>query len=124
MPNWLPRIYAATMRKNRVPTVMTVIIPQPGANHIEIADEAYKRVDQLKKDLPEDVSVDITFDNTRFIRASINEVRDTIFIAFALVVFIIFFFLARLESNPDTCGGDSHFADRCLFYYVPGRLFH
>ncbi len=88
-----PEDIRSAMRKNRVPTVMTVIIPQPGANHIEIADEAYKRVDQLKKDLPEDVSVDITFDNTRFIRASINEVRDTIFIAFALVVFIIFFFL-------------------------------
>ncbi|HOF93297.1 MAG TPA: efflux RND transporter permease subunit, partial [Bacteroidales bacterium] len=88
-----PEDMRSAMRKNRVPTVMTVIIPQPGANHIEIADEAYKRVDQLKKDLPEDVSVDITFDNTRFIRASINEVRDTIFIAFALVVFIIFFFL-------------------------------
>ncbi|MCK9301381.1 MAG: efflux RND transporter permease subunit, partial [Bacteroidales bacterium] len=88
-----PEDMRSAMRKNRIPTVMTVIIPQPGANHIDIADEAYKRVEQLTKDLPEDVLIETTFDNTRFIRASINEVRNTIFIAFALVVFIIFFFL-------------------------------
>ncbi|MFA6590292.1 MAG: efflux RND transporter permease subunit, partial [Bacteroidales bacterium] len=88
-----PEDMRSAMRKNRIPTVMTVIIPQPGANHIDIADEAYKRVEQLTKDLPEDVLIETTFDNTRFIRASINEVQNTIFIAFALVVFIIFFFL-------------------------------
>jgi multidrug efflux pump len=38
-------------------------------------------------------SVDIGFDNTRFIRSSITEVRNTIFIAFFLVVLVIFFFL-------------------------------
>ena len=52
---------------------MTVIIPQPGANHIEIADEAYKRIEQLQKDLPEDVTIEMMYDNTRFIRASISR---------------------------------------------------
>ena len=57
------------MRKNGEPMVIDVIIPQPGANQIEIADEAYKRIEQLKKDLPEDVTVEMVYDNTRFIRA-------------------------------------------------------
>ncbi|MDD2618857.1 MAG: efflux RND transporter permease subunit, partial [Bacteroidales bacterium] len=61
-----PEDMRSAMRKNRIPTVMTVIIPQPGANHIDIADEAYKRVEQLTKDLPEDVLIETTFDNTRF----------------------------------------------------------
>lgn len=88
-----PEDMRSSLRKNRVPTVTTVVIPQPGANHIEIADEVYTRIEQLRKDLPEDVRVEVSYDNTRFIRASINEVKETIYIAFLLVIFIIFFFL-------------------------------
>ena len=47
----------------------------------------------MQKDLPEDVTVDVAFDNTRFIRASITEVQSTVYVAFALVVIIIFLFL-------------------------------
>lgn len=85
--------YKSIMRRNGVPAVSTVIIPQPGANQIEISDEAMVRLEQLKKDLPEDVKIDVTFDNTKFIRASIAEVEETVYIAFALVVIIIFLFL-------------------------------
>jgi multidrug efflux pump len=81
------------MKRDGVPMVGTAIIPQPGSNHIEIADEVYQRLDYIQKDLPDDVKIDIGFDNTSFIRASIKEVRNTIFIAFSLVVLIIFFFL-------------------------------
>lgn len=88
-----PEDMRSALRKNGVPMVMAVIIPQPGVNHIEIADEVYKRIEQLKKDIPEDVLVDVQYDNTRFIRASIAEVMETLVIAFILVVFIIFFFL-------------------------------
>jgi multidrug efflux pump len=79
--------------RDHEPAVTVIIIPQPGANHIEIADEAYTRINQLKKDLPEDVNIDIVYDNTKFIRASISEVKETIYIAFLLVVLIIFLFL-------------------------------
>ncbi len=81
------------MKRNGIPMVSTVIIPQPGANQIEISDEAMIRLEQMKKDLPEDVKLDIAFDNTKFIRASIAEVQETIYIAFLLVVLIIFLFL-------------------------------
>jgi multidrug efflux pump len=84
------RIY---MKRDGVPTVGTAIIPQPGSNHIDIVDEVYRRLEYIKKDLPEDVTVAIGFDNTNYIRGSIREVRNTIFIAFTLVVLIIFFFL-------------------------------
>ena len=88
-----PEDLRSVMRKNGEPMVIDVIIPQPGANQIEIADEAYKRIEQLKKDLPEDVTVEMVYDNTRFIRASIAEVEETIYVAFLLVVLIIFLFL-------------------------------
>jgi multidrug efflux pump len=81
------------LRRNGVPMVSAIIIPQPGANQIEISNEAMIRIEQMKKDLPEDVKLDIAFDNTKFIRASINEVQETIYIAFLLVILIIFLFL-------------------------------
>jgi len=81
------------LRRNGVPMVSCVIIPQPGANHIEIADEVRNRMEMMKKDLPEDVILDVAFDNTKFIRASIAEVQNTVIIAFILVVLIIFAFL-------------------------------
>ncbi|HQI30777.1 MAG TPA: efflux RND transporter permease subunit, partial [Bacteroidales bacterium] len=88
-----PEDTRSAFRKDGVPMVVVVIIPQPGANHIMIADQAIERIRQMKKDLPEDVSVDVLYDNTQYIRASIKEVRDTIFIAFFLVVLVIFIFL-------------------------------
>ena len=81
------------MKMNGVPMVGVVVIPQPGANHIEIADAVYKRMEQMKKDLPEDVTYSYGFDNTKFIRASINEVKSTVYEAFVLVIIIIFLFL-------------------------------
>lgn len=88
-----PEDLRGIMKINGVPMIATVLIPQPGANHIEIVDEVYKRLKSIKKDLPDDVDYDIGFDNTKYIRSSITEVKSTIYLAFALVVVIIFFFL-------------------------------
>ncbi len=68
------------------------LVPQPGANYIDIADEFYKRLEQIKKDLPKDYTLDIALDNTRFVRNSIAEVKETLFIAIALVILIIYLF--------------------------------
>ncbi len=81
------------MKMNGVPMIGVVVVPQPGANHIDIADAVYQRMAQMEKDLPEDVTYSYGFDNTKFIRASIAEVEETIYIAFLLVILIIFLFL-------------------------------
>ncbi len=81
------------LKRDGTPMVGVVLIAQPGANNIAIADEFYKRLDQIKRDLPSDVKTGIGFDVTEYIRDSISEVEQTIFIAFGLVVLIIFLFL-------------------------------
>ena len=81
------------MKMNGVPMVGVVVTPQPGANHIKIADAVYERMERMQKDLPEDVHYNYGFDNTKFIRASIDEVRQTVYEAFLLVIIIIFLFL-------------------------------
>ena len=81
------------MKMNGVPMVGIVVIPQPGANHIEIANAVYDRMEKMQKDLPDDVHYNYGFDNTKFIRASIDEVKQTVYEAFVLVIIIIFLFL-------------------------------
>lgn len=81
------------LKRDGIPMVGVVLIPQPGSNSIDIVDEFYKRVDNIKKDLPEDINLGIGFDQTEYIRDSINEVQQTIIIAFLLVILIIFAFL-------------------------------
>ena len=88
-----PRNIKSYMKMNGVPMVGVVVVPQPGANHIDIADAVHERMETMKKDLPEDVHYEYGFDNTRFIRASINEVKTTVYEAFVLVIIIIFLFL-------------------------------
>ncbi len=81
------------LKRDGVPMVGIVLVPQPGANQIQIVDEFYKRIEQIKKDLPADIELGIGFDVTDYIRDSITEVEQTIFLAFALVIIIIFLFL-------------------------------
>jgi multidrug efflux pump len=75
------------------PRVAVALVPQPGSNHIAITDEFYRRVEEIDRELPDDVTLNIAWDTTRYIRKSITEVRETILTAFLLVVAIIFLFL-------------------------------
>jgi multidrug efflux pump len=81
------------LKRNGVPMVGVVAIPQPGSNQLAIAEEFFERVERIKADLPEDVELATGFDTTEYIRDSISEVQQTIFIAFGLVILIIFLFL-------------------------------
>lgn len=87
------------MKMNNNPMVGCVIIPQPGANYVDIVDRAYKVVEDIKGDLPADMQCGIYQDDTIFIRNSINEVKSTIIEAFVLVVLIIFLFLRNWRTT-------------------------
>lgn len=82
-----------------VPMIGVAIQPQPGANYIEIVDEVYRRVDKIKKDLPADLELGVALDTTKNIRKAITEVQETVFIAFGLVVLVIFFFLRNWRTT-------------------------
>lgn len=88
-----PQNERTILKRDGVPMVGVVLIPQPGANQIEIADEFYRRAETIEKDLPADIETAIGFDSTTYVRASIDEVKQTIFVAFFLVIAVIFLFL-------------------------------
>jgi hydrophobe/amphiphile efflux-1 (HAE1) family protein len=96
----LPENERSILRGNNgTPQIGVAITPQPGTNYIDIADEVYRRLEQIKLEIPEDIVYTISFDVTQNIRKSIQEVRDTIAISFFLVALVIFFFLRRWRTT-------------------------
>jgi hydrophobe/amphiphile efflux-1 (HAE1) family protein len=72
---------------------------QPGANQIEIVDELRRRLEHIRKEVPPDIDLRVAFDNTEYVRRSLLEVTETIFIALALVVLVVFLFLREWRST-------------------------
>ncbi|SDQ51301.1 efflux RND transporter permease subunit [Flagellimonas zhangzhouensis] len=70
----------------------TAIIAQPGTNYLEIADAFYEEYEQLKKDLPDDIKLNIVVDDTVFVRRAVTEVAETLLISIVLVILVIYFF--------------------------------
>jgi multidrug efflux pump len=87
------------LKQDGVPGVGVAITTQPGANQLEVAEEFYRRLEQIKKELPEDVKAVVGFDTTKYIQKSIEEVKETIISAFILVVLIMFLFLRDWRST-------------------------
>jgi multidrug efflux pump len=79
-------------RKNNVPSVNLGVIAQPGSNQIAIADEVYKRIAEIKKEMPPDIILEVGYDRTGFVRKAVSEVKETLGIAIMLVVLIIYLF--------------------------------
>ncbi len=87
------------VKERRVPMVGVAVIPQPNTNAIAIADEFYERLDKIRKVLPPEYQAEIGYDFTTSVRRSVEEVRETLFIAFGLVALIIFAFLRDFRAT-------------------------
>lgn len=80
------------LKESGIPQIALALIPQPGANYVAISEEFYKRYEVLKKEVPDDFSLNIAMDNTAFIKKSIHEVQETLIIALVLVILIVYLF--------------------------------
>ncbi|HEX6192021.1 MAG TPA: efflux RND transporter permease subunit [Chitinophagaceae bacterium] len=87
-----PENEETVLKGNGTPMIALAIIPQPGSNYVSISDEFFKRLEEIKKDVPDDIKINIALDQTKFIKKSILEVEETLMIAFLLVVMIIYLF--------------------------------
>jgi multidrug efflux pump len=87
-----PENEESSLKESGIPMIALVIVPQPGANYVSISNEFYKRLEEMKKDVPEDIKLNIAMDQTKFIKQSISEVEDTLIIAMVLVILIIYLF--------------------------------
>ena len=80
------------LKESQIPMIALAIIPQPGSNYVAISNDFYKRMEEIKADIPSDIKLDIALDQTKFIKNSISEVEETLLISFILVVIIIYLF--------------------------------
>lgn len=87
-----PESEESILRESNIPMVGLALVPLPGSNYVSISDEFYKRMDQIKKEVPDDIELNIAMDQTVFIKRSISEVEETLLISFLLVVLIIYLF--------------------------------
>ncbi|MER3471644.1 MAG: acriflavin resistance protein [Chitinophagaceae bacterium] len=87
-----PENEESILKESGIPMIALAIIPQPGSNYVAISNEFYKRLDQIKKEVPSDIKLNIALDQTKFIKKSISEVEETLIIAIVLVILIIYLF--------------------------------
>ena len=87
-----PENEESILKESGVPMIAIAVIPQPGTNYIAISDDIQKRLEEIKKDMPEDIRLEVSSDQTKNIRKSISEVKETLVISFVLVVLIIYLF--------------------------------
>jgi hydrophobe/amphiphile efflux-1 (HAE1) family protein len=87
-----PENEEVSIKLNGATGLVLALLPLPGANNIEIADEFYKRFNQIKKNLPDGVSINVGYDRSKFVRQSVSDVGETLAIAIFLVIVIIFLF--------------------------------
>ncbi|WP_313191638.1 efflux RND transporter permease subunit [Sphingobacterium sp.] len=84
--------FETKMSDSGFPMVSLAVIPQPGTNYLEIADQFYTEYDRLQNELPEGFELNIAIDNTQFVKKAVLEVVETLLIAIVLVVLIIYLF--------------------------------
>lgn len=89
----------SSLRVGETPVAGLYFRPQPGANQIDISNELRKRLVQIGKEVPEDIKIDIAYDNTGYVRRSLHEVQETILIAFGLVVLVVFAFFREWRTT-------------------------
>ncbi|AWH85041.1 acriflavin resistance protein [Flavobacterium album] len=87
-----PENLETKMTDNGQQVVGLAIIPQPGTNYIDISDAFYEQYEQMKKELPDDLKLNVVIDNTIFIKKSVLEVAETLGISIILVTLIIYLF--------------------------------
>lgn len=87
-----PENEESQLRESGIPMIALAVIPQPGSNYVAISKEFYKRFEEIKKEMPPDVKLNVALDQTKYIKQSISEVEDTLVISLGLVILIIFLF--------------------------------
>ncbi len=87
-----PENEESALRESRITMIAVSITPLPGANYVAISNEFYKRLEEIRREMPADIRLDVSTDQTKFIKRAILEVEETLLLSFGLVVLIIFLF--------------------------------
>jgi HAE1 family hydrophobic/amphiphilic exporter-1 len=89
----------AKVEVNRRPGLILIVYRQSGANTVQVTKRVLKELEELKKNLPADVGINIMRDTSEFITLSIAALRSTLFWGILFVILVILFFLRNLRAS-------------------------
>ena len=85
--------YNAFTRMNEKPCAIIGLYQAPGSNAVQLAKDAKTAMDELSKSFPKGIKYDVSIDATLPITKGIEEIVETLFIALALVILVVFIFI-------------------------------
>ncbi len=85
--------YNSFTRLNQKTGAVIALYQAPGSNAVELAKEILRAIADLSRSFPEEVRYDVSLNTTLAITAGIDEIIETLFIALALVIFVVFVFI-------------------------------
>jgi hydrophobe/amphiphile efflux-1 (HAE1) family protein len=85
--------YSIAGRFNGKPSAVVAVYQLPGSNAVEAANGVKKLMAQMKQSFPEDVDYAIALDTTRAVTQGMKEIVETLLIALALVILVVYLFL-------------------------------
>ncbi len=84
---------------DNTPAVVMALSQTPNSNSLDIMNEVYQEIEKLQATFPEDIKLEVAYDSTDFVRASIKSILETLVITFSLVVAVTFIFLQRWKTT-------------------------
>src|SRR5512136_1693664 len=93
------RQYAVDSRLNGLPATFIAVYQQPGANALQVSGAVHAALQGMRARFPDGLDYLVSLDTTEFVRLSIDEVKETLFIAIILVVLVVFLFLQNFRAT-------------------------
>ncbi|EFO33708.1 hydrophobe/amphiphile efflux-1 family protein [Roseibium sp. TrichSKD4] len=93
------QFYNASGQFNGQPSTVLAVYQAPGANAVAVAAAVKERLESLSQSFPDDMEYEIPFDTTVFVEQSLNDVIETLFVTFILVVTVVFIFLGNWRAT-------------------------
>ena len=91
--------YTMSAAFDNSPAIVMMLSQTPNSNSLDIMKNVEKEIASLKESFPEDMEFEIAYDSTKFVKASIQSIIETLTITFSLVVLVTFVFLQRIKTT-------------------------
>ena len=92
-------MYGTSQKDMRSGSVIVAVYRQSGANTVAVSRVIKETVDKLKEELPGSITLEVFYDRSIQIVESVDDVKNTVFVALVLVVLVIFLFIGRLSDT-------------------------
>lgn len=91
--------YSIKSSFKNTPAVIIALNQTPNSNSLEIMDNIRKQIEVISTSFPEDMTLEVAYDSTSYVRASIDSIIETLFITFSLVVLVTYIFLQKIKTT-------------------------